>query len=284
MALAYDNKYLYLRYNDALKPVPQRSIWRENIELFFSNANHNPVWQLSVAPGGSVLGFKYVKSGDKYKQNSYEFKAKVRNMPRPNGWEVQIAIPLVALDMDKLKPMILNFIRTRKDATAIWSPIFCGKYLDGIANFGRLAFFPCRFGVNSFTYHKKGKFSGIVKDAAAINKNAAWMNGNKGWALQCKIPYYLSARYKYNVNVSIRAELANKDTSKFSIGVYDRKKRKIVGARNFSSQIINGKEYKLLNIGSYKLSSDMFIYIGGINPKNPANKIYIDYIDIELVK
>ena len=284
IALAYDSEYLYLRYTDSLKPEPKRSIWRENIELFFSNAAYNPVWQFSVAPGGSVSGFKYVKSGDKYKQSNYDFKAKVRNMLKPDSWEVQIAIPLIAFNMKKLDPMVLNFIRTRKEGTAIWSPIFCGAYLDGIDYAGRLAFFPCRFSANSFIYHAKGKSSGIVKDTAAINKKAGWMSGDKGWSLQCKIPYYFSARYRYKLRVALRTELSNGTPSKFNIGVYNSKKREVVGAKTFSSQTVNGKKYKLLNIGTYKLSPDMFIYIGGISPKDPVNKIYIDYIDIELAK
>jgi hypothetical protein len=284
MALAYDNKYLYLRYNDALKPKPERNIWRENIELFFTNSAHNPVWQFSVAPGGSVSGFKYLKSADKYKNNSYDFKAKVRNIPTQNGWEAQIAIPLAALDMKKLNPMILNFIRTRKEGTAIWSPIFCGAYLDGITNFGRLAFFPRRFEAKDFRYHAKGKCSGIIKDSAAFNKNVGWMMGDKGWSLQCPIPYYCSARYKYDIKIALRTELGGTLPAKFSIGIYNAKKRKVVGARSFSAQNVKGKKFKILNVGTYKLSPDMFIYIGGINPKNPANKIFVDYIDIKLVK
>lgn len=278
---ATDGKYLYLKYTDSLKPYPERDIWRENIELFFSNDGKHYVYQLAVAPGGTVSAYRY----DHGKQQTADLKATVKNLPKADSWEVQIALPLDSIEFKNWESLSMNFFRTRREGTAVWSPIFCSAYLDGIPNFGRAAFFPQTITAEKFTCHDKGNASNIVDDPAAKNQKAGMMKTDYGWSLQCRVPGNFSSRYSYKVTVRIRSEIANPDDSlKCKLGFYDSKARKIVGIHNIPFTRIQRKEYREIELGNYQLSPDMFLYISGVEPKNPENKVFLESVRFDLAK
>jgi sialate O-acetylesterase len=141
-------------------------------------------------------------------------------------------------------------------------------------------FTSARLDHEKFTYVFKGEASGIVNDPASQNKKVGWMKGDKAWTLRCNIPDNLSRDYKYNIKVACRVE-RGADNATFRIGVCDPKTRNIVANKNVSPNDLKSDQYMELEMPAVKLSDGMYVFIGGMAPKDPKNKIFIDYIDLQ---
>ena len=95
------------------------------------------------------------------------------------------------------------------------------------------------------------------------------------------MPDFVTPSKTYEVWATLRGEFAEGSMKGRSyIGIYNQKARKVVGNVAVFAEKINGKKYQRILVGKYKLSPDMYFYIGGVTPKNADNKIYLKELEI----
>lgn len=274
--LAYDEKNLYLEYNDTMKTYPERDPWRENIEIFFINGK--TMYQMAVSPKGDLYGLQYKLSNNSIVDSKdVTFNIKPDSKYSDKGWRVRMTIPWKTFGADKNIPLVMNIFRSRLEGSSCWSPTFSGGYRDSFPYFGKVAFFPIKLNSANFTYHGKSAY----KKADGANGNVAVMHTDSGWSLQCPMPDTVTPSKTYEVWTTLRGEFAESSIKGRSyIGIYNRKTRKTVGNVAVFAEKINGKKYHKIRVGKYKLSPDMYFYIGGVTPKNYDNKIYLKELEI----
>ena len=274
--LAYDDKNLYLEYTDTLKPFPDRDPWRENIEIFLINGK--TMYQMAVSLKGDLFGYKYTLAGKVIADSAdHTFNIKPESKYTDKGWRVRMTIPWKELGANGRVPLGMNIFRSRLEGSSCWSPTFAGGYRDSFPHFGKVAFFPVKLNAANFTYHGKGAY----KKADGANGTVGVMHTDSGWSLQCPMPDVVTPSKTYEVWVTIRGEFVDGSMNgKSYIGIYNQKARKVVGNVGVTATSINGKDYKRVFVGKYKLSPDMYFYIGGLTPKNADNKIYLKELEI----
>ena len=274
--LAYDNKNLYLEYNDTLKPFPGRDPWRENVEIFFINGKN--MYQMAITLNGDIFGYKYTLEG-KTIIDSQDVKFNIKPDSKYTGknWQLRMTIPWQELGANGKVPLGMNIFRTRQEGSSCWSPIFAGGYRDSFPYFGKVAFFPLKLTAANFTCHGKGAY----KKTDGANGTVGVMHTDSGWSLQCPMPDTVTPAKTYEVWATLRGEFTeNSLTGKSFCGIYNPILKKTVGNVAVQAAKINGKNYHRILIGKYKLAPGMYFYIGGLTPRNAANKIYLKELEI----
>ncbi len=273
---AADSKYLYLRFHEAKAPKSGEDIWKENIECFFHAGNGYPVYHLAVSPDGTSKQYRHELVNDAPKMDSWNIPLKLENRAGKDSWSVTLALPLSGLPL-KNGRMSLNFMRTTPSGSIVWNPVYSNSYLGGIDSFGVLTFYPLIIQEDQFQYHRKGEQSNLVGDRAASNGKAAVMNANSGWSVQYRFPKDFVPG-KYRVAVALRTDVPPEEGLWNKFGFYHEKLRKITDSKVLPVKEYSGEKYKEFELGTWNLSPEGYLFLGGLNRKAPGRKIFLDYI------
>lgn len=131
---------------------------------------------------------------------------------------------------------------------------------------------PLKFDYKNFKYYGKSAYT--FEDGA--NGKVGAMKADSGWALQLVIPKTLDLSKTYEVYAIVRGTFGEANAkSSGGIGVYNNEAKKIVGNVRFPISKINTDKYQRIYIGRYKFTEKMYIYVSGVTPKNPANRIFV---------
>ena len=274
--LAYDQKNLYLEYTDNLKPIPNCGIWQENIEVFF--VSDKTLYHMAIPLDGPVVGYR-CNIADKtiIDADEYNFNIKPESKYSANGWRVRMTVPWQKLGLQGNSSLGINVCRTYRNGSSCWSPTFANSYRDRFPYFGKMLFYPIKLNAANFTCHGKS----ASKKNDGNNGTVGVMLANAGWSLQCPMPQEVSPEKTYEVWAILRGDIEPSSMQgKSYCGIYNRKTRKTIGSIAIPAAKISGEKYQRVRIGKFKLSPDMYFYIGGLNPKHEKNKIYLKEVEI----
>ena len=129
-----------------------------------------------------------------------------------------------------------------------------------------------KFGIDNFKYYGKSAYT--FEDGA--NGKVGAMVGDSGWSLQLVIPKTLDLEKTYEVYALVRGTFDQASENGFGgIGVYDTAAKKVIGNTRISVKQMNNDEYQRIRVGTFKFNKSMYIYVGGVTPKNPANRVFV---------
>ena len=282
MRIAADKENLYLRFTEDVRPPTNGDMWNENIELFFGG--DYPVYHLAVSPAGMVS--ELIHTREKRIPGSREVKIaeKVDCRVSDNSWSVVIVLPWKKLPALKDGRLPMNFMRTGGSVRLMWSPTCVSGYLDGLKNFGILDVYPRDIHEDRMRYHKRHVNADIENDPAASNGKAAMMIGNRSWSVQYLFPKnFIPGTYR--ISAAIRSDVPAVDGVRFSIGIYDQKRKQVRRYKMISAKDVSGEKYKLIELGTWPVEPDCYLYLGGFQEgKFPDKKIYVDFIRLDVAK
>ena len=118
-----------------------------------------------------------------------------------------------------------------------------------------------------------------VNDPAASDKSAGKMDSTKGWTLTYSVPKTLfGARV---MSISLRTDCKDPKGA-FSVGVYNRKTKKIVLVKRLKAVEYAKDSYQDVSFSKWDFKEGDYIFIGSILPKNVApGNIFVDKISFK---
>lgn len=129
-----------------------------------------------------------------------------------------------------------------------------------------------KFNHSNFKYY--GKDAYVFDDGA--NGKVGAMKADSGWTLSLHLPADFDFSKTYEVYALVRGTFSEANAnSRGGIGVYNTVAKKIVGNVGFPIKQINTDKYQRIFVGKYKFAKGMYIYVSGVAPKNPENRIFV---------
>ena len=129
-----------------------------------------------------------------------------------------------------------------------------------------------KFDCKNFKYYGK---SGYTFEDGKNGKVGA-MIGDSGWSLQLVVPKTLDLEKTYELYALVRGTFDKASENGFGgIGVYDTAAKKVIGNTRVAVKQMNNAEYQRIKVGTFKFNKNMYVYIGGVTPKNPANRVFV---------
>lgn len=270
-----DSDYLYLLFQNGKQD--QASL--RTVSCFFHAGNPYTVYELTVDPKGASTAWKHQLINGTMTKTPYELKPKIEKGNTPE-WYLLCVLPLEKLPL-KNNRMHLNFLLESSNGIAIWNPIYTDDCIRGADSFGVLESFPQVIEEDLFFYYRKISAETIA-DAAATNGYAGAMRAHAGWTLQYKIPKdFIPGKYK--ISMLIRTDVPAQDGLSITIGTYHPAKRKQTNSKVIPISEISGKHYRKIELGTWNLSPEQYIFIGGLKGKDFASyRIFLDSITFTL--
>lgn len=131
---------------------------------------------------------------------------------------------------------------------------------------------------NRFNLHGVDNgWSGLVDDAAAADKAAAYMPSNHTqWAVQYEIRDEASEGERWHCYAELRCDAKAASGVALVAGVYDTREGKHVAQRSVPIAEAAGKDYKTVDLGAHTLSPGMYFWVAPVNNPGEVDAIFVD--------
>ncbi|OQA82430.1 MAG: hypothetical protein BWY31_03193 [Lentisphaerae bacterium ADurb.Bin242] len=281
LKIAFDSKYLYLRYAEKNSiHTPGKDFWNNCTEIFLYGDALYPLLQIGIAPDGQALCNTYdirKSSNDTADQVTSEktvcpgvFQGKTDGNTRT--WEA--ALPLDKLPVFRKGALHVNFYRTYPNGNPAlaWSPVYEESYRNALNRFGTI--YPGRMVLSGDQILCKQR----------TPEGIAFMDGNHGWEITARPPKGLDPSAAYRISAELRCD-APPVEGKFMTraGAYDEKTKKITGYVGIDVSRIRGETFHRIPFDKpVKLTEDTFLYVGGFIPtKVHQGNVYLKSFILE---
>lgn len=276
-AFADGKLFLLYREMDAVKGK------KDALEVYLPGKNKYPLTQITVGMEGKSSALSWTIP---ITSNPDDMKVvrTSRKIPLPGRilstysnkvWTVKMTLSL-PYGVKRGEKFLFNLFRTtdKKDSTLSFSPIYTQEHLDGLSSFGSL-YRDCLV--------LKGE---DVKAPKRVN-GICIMDGNRGWAINAKVPFGLDPAGKYIFSAYLRTDAKTtlpKATTR--IGIYDEMTKKITGYAAPRLTTLTGREFqKVSSNQAVQMPFNALVYVGGFLPgKQVKGNMYLKEFVIEKAK